>query len=119
MGNHTIIVVVDPENQILEVDEANNMACKQVFVKEGPPYEIFVDAYTFDNDGDGILDDVTIVVHDILGHAVEGAIVHIDGSYFADTPESGVLIAFNLSFGQHTVQVYFGNYFAETMFMVE
>jgi hypothetical protein len=85
----------------------------------GTPYEIFVEAYTFDNDKDGKYDDVVIFVYDSEDHMVEGADVYIDGLFFGMTPVSGTLIAYNFAEGWHDVGVYYETYHAVTTFYSE
>lgn len=55
-GKHQLKLVIDPENQIIESDEQNNIALKIVEVLEG---ELVVRSNPFTPNGDGINDDVT------------------------------------------------------------
>jgi subtilase family serine protease len=119
-GGHEIIVDVDPLDLVFESDEGNNSAYRIICVCcGGTPYEIFVEAYTFDNDKDGKYDDVVIFVYDSENHMVEGADVYIDGSFFGKTPVSGTLIAYNFAEGWHDVSVYYETYHAVTTFYSE
>ncbi len=107
-GLHTIVVTVDPSDNIPEENENNNVASRQINVGQSSPPAIFVQAVTFDNDNDGKFDDVVILVYDDAGHVVEGAAVYIDGALYAYTPETGILLAYDFSLGTHHVYVEFG-----------
>lgn len=119
LGGHEIVVDVDPFNYIPESDEGNNRASRILCVCCGVPYEIFVEAYTFDNDNDGRYDDAVIIVFNNENHMVECADVYIDSLFFGKTPDSGTLMVYNFAEGWHDVSVYYGSYHAVTTFHSE
>jgi len=116
-GLHTIYVHVDPQDNIEESNEANNIANREIYVVE--EYTIHVSAYTFDNDKNGNYDDVAIFVYDSNDHMVEGAWVYIDDIFYGRTPDSGTLFFYNFSQGYHHVTVYYGPHISDTTFYSE
>ncbi len=112
-GFDVIHVFADPWDAIPELDERNNWASQRIYVR-GTPCEgnqtggISLGAWTFDNDLDGRYDDVVVLVTDAAGHAVQGASVWIDDVFYGLTPDTGVLVAYNFPFGDHTVVAVLG-----------
>jgi len=118
-GLHTIVVTVDPFDEIDEAVEWNNRAEAPIFVGGPPIPEIFVQAATFDEDDDGKYDDVVIFVFDSDGHAVDVATVYIDGALYGLTNDTGLLLGYDFSEGLHHVLVVFGTLSVETYFYSE
>ncbi len=118
-GNHTIEVTADPLNLIPESDEGNNVASRCVTVSPTGEYQIFVQATMFDNDNDGKYDDVVILVYDSNNHAVEGASIFVNGTFYGLTADTGLLILENFSLGTYDVDAIFGSLSAETTFYSE
>ncbi len=106
-GEHGIVVKVDPENKIAESDETNNVSDRGIVVEPLDGNNLYLVLVRFDNDGNRHLDDIVILVHDKDHNAVVGAEVYIDGKFYGRTPDTGVLLAYNLSHGWHVVKVHF------------
>ncbi len=106
-GEHNIVIKVDPDNKIAESDESNNVTDRRILVEPLDGNNLFLVLVRFDNDGNRHLDDVVILVHDKDHNAVVGAEVYIDGKFYGRTPDTGILLAYNLSLGWHVVKVHF------------
>ena len=106
-GEHGIVVKVDPENKIQETNEQNNVEDARIVVFPQEEQTLFVMLVRFDNDGNGRLDDVVIVVYNREHDAIVGAEVFIDNYFYGRTPDSGAIMAYNFSHGWHVVKVHF------------
>ena len=106
-GEHVIFVKVDPENHIVEKNEDNNAADAPIIVEPLDGHSVFLTLVRFDNDGNGHVDDVVVVVYDGEHNAIVGAEVYIDGHFYGRTPDSGTLMAYNFDLGWHHVKVTF------------
>jgi len=109
-GQHNILVKIDPENKIQESNEQNNATDRGIVVEPPEQQEINLTLVRFDNDGDGLVDDVVIVVFDNEHNAIVGAEVFIDDEFYGRTPESGTLMGYNFSEGWHAVEVHFNGH---------
>ena len=106
-GLHTIVVFVDPENRITESNEHNNVEDASISVDPAEIDKLHIFLSRFDNDGNGRLDDVVIVVYGPEHNSIVGAEVYIDGEFYGRTPDSGTILAYNFSAGWHVVKVHF------------
>ena len=110
VGQHNILVKIDPENKIPESNEQNNATDRGIVVDPPEQQEINLTLVRFDNDGDGRVDDVVIVVYDNEHKAIVGAEVFIDDDFFGRTPDSGTIMGYNFSEGWHVVKVHFNGH---------
>lgn len=109
-GEHNIFVRIDPENKIQESNEENNATDKGIVVNPPEQQEILLTLVKFDNDGNGRVDDVVIVVYDNEHRAIVGAEVFIDDEFYGRTPDSGTIMGYNFSEGWHVVIAHFNGH---------
>ena len=109
-GEHVIFVKVDPENNIPDGNEENNAADRGIMVDPPEQQEIFLTLVRFDNDGNGKVDDVVIVVSDAEHCAIVGAEIFVDGEFYGRTPDSGTIMGYNFGQGWHVVKVHFNGH---------
>lgn len=109
-GEHNIFVKIDPENKIQESNEENNATDRGIVVDPPEQQEINLTLVRFDNDGNGRVDDVVIVVYDNEHRAIVGAEVFIDNEFYGRTPDSGTIMGYNFSEGWHVVKVHFNGH---------
>lgn len=82
-------------------------------------YEIHLKFETFDDDGDGLNDDVIISLIDNIKKPIPEAKVTINKEFVGFTDENGKIAFFDLKRGEHFIFVHYQDFFAETEFYSE
>ncbi len=114
-GDHTIYVVVDPEDDIVEAIESNNSANKNVHVSLPPDLYIDADGIQFNPAAPDVNDNVSIAT--TVKNLGEVNAVNVPIHIYRGNPDSGGTQIFNTTIGpiaaggQFLLNLDMGNYF--------